>query len=1834
MTSRLSPAHSLLGKSLFLFFTFTFLFTFQSLAQPIYDDCSGIVDLGEAPICPFPETFTNVDATLSEVFSNPSDNVPTCFVGNPERDVWFQFSVPASGAILDFQIEITGIDGPNGSIQQPQVAIYRGDCFIDELQELACATSAAGEDRVELDVTGLTPGLTYFLRVNDWSGSATPNWGDFEVCVKEPPMTPDDLPWDPHPVCESIITDGIAAVTCGVTVDVAPDEQWTFGLMDIRETLPAAGRVDITADVEMYHHPSWDIDSIGNVFGITMDRSGNTYIAASSNYGAGYFLNAGVIRYGDIGGGAESVDAAGTIYKIDGLSGQASVFTVLPQQASTFEQTNCEGVENVTRNTGPALGNLVFSPTTKQFYVTNFEDGRIYRLDENGVIIDTYDPFNLDSGAPGTPTLDELAYGLDILADGSALFFGNAGSTFGGTLPSLHSIELNSDGSFIGTIDNSANPTGSTWDNYVGDETFHITLELPFLAFGGDMQSVSDMEFTPNGELLIGIRSGCNSSIHNSYNHGGQVVRLSLNAGTGLYEINDGNIFTGYEFSIGQSSEAYGGVSVYTDPDGNYQYTLSSADILEEGGPHGICLLPEGVFGAPLAPAEPAGAINYGFDVFFDDPKGVGGDVKVFVACEEVVVPEDCIVDAGPDITICAPGQDVTLSGSIVSGPVGSVEWTPAAGLSDPTSLTPTVFVSTTTTFTMTGIGQGTDQNIIVNGDFSDGDTGFTSDYIVGTGGPFGQLSDEGTYAVTTNSSLVHNNWAACEDNTGGGSMLAVNGATTANENIWCQTVAVEPNTTYEFSAWLASFISENPAILQFSINGDLIGNPLNAPVETCIWEQFFSVWESGANTSAEICITNQNTQGSGNDFGIDDISFGAVCQVSDEVTVFVNDPVAEVVPEATITCASGGFAVLDGTGSTTGSDVTYLWTTTDGNIVSGETTLNPTVDQTGTYTLTVSQESDFDPCIATAEVLVNEDTTTLDLPDVVEICLGGSYTFDVPGFAIYQWSPTDFLSCTDCPNPTATPTETITYTLTVISADSCEASASTQIVVLPAFETSLELEACEGETVTYNGTELEPGSVTEFDFVTTEGCDSTVTVTVIGLPTFADSISFEACEGDTFEYNGVPLDPGSVTDFTFTAANGCDSIVTVTIIELPNVETSESISICFGETVEIFGIPTGTAGTYEMTFPSSNGCDSTHTVELTVFDEVIVSATATDVSCFGGSDGTVSASATGGTAPFTYEWSTGDMGSDVNGLPAGDYSVTATDANGCTGEAIVTIGQPTAVEISVVGENVSCDELGSASASASGGTPDYTYEWSTGATTSEITDLEAGVYTVTATDANGCTDEASVEITGALGPDVSISIDQLPSEDDPESGALTATITGGTAPFTVEWSNGDTELSIDSLPSGEYIVTITDANGCTATAVEYIFLPGCTGGKIWNDRNRDGCQMGGELGIGGIELELMGTDIWGNDISMTTVTAINGEYIFEPLPPGDYQVFLPTPPGYVQSPMDNCADDFVDSDFNEDNLSFVVDLAEGHCCLIVDGGLYDECLNVYDPGSICCDQIICGPGVDPAPITSVEPAVGAVGAVEYMWMYSNSSPSFSNGYWTGIPGTNSPSYDPGPLSETTYFARCVRAVGCTEWLETNVVEIFVDDDAVAKIDGPNSVCVGDDAVYSAYDNGPGATYSWNFGPWATPSTATGQEVEVTWNQAGIVYITLSVTANGCTSTTSYGLAVSDSPIFCGSALGNPNSGNTGYTAMEGEVQFEVYPNPVSDFVNIKWNQALDAPMNVQLKAIDGRQLLFNKIDGNNLFHQTDISQMASGIYLLEVEYGDGERQTFKVVKE
>ncbi len=145
------------------------------ISQPMNDDCAGIIALGEAPICPSPSTYTNENATESDI---GNDNFPPCFNGTPQRDVWFSFV--ASAAVLNYEITLNG-----GSISNPQLALYRGDCGFDELVFLDCATTADGQSDVTINVTGLTPGITYYIRVNDWSPTASPNWGTFDLCIQE-----------------------------------------------------------------------------------------------------------------------------------------------------------------------------------------------------------------------------------------------------------------------------------------------------------------------------------------------------------------------------------------------------------------------------------------------------------------------------------------------------------------------------------------------------------------------------------------------------------------------------------------------------------------------------------------------------------------------------------------------------------------------------------------------------------------------------------------------------------------------------------------------------------------------------------------------------------------------------------------------------------------------------------------------------------------------------------------------------------------------------------------------------------------------------------------------------------------------------------------------------------------------------------------------------------------------------------------------------------------------------------------------------------------------------------------------------------------------------------------------------------------------------------------------------------------------------------------------------------------------------------------------------------------------------------------------------------------
>jgi len=171
-----------------IFYIFSFLLSFSQIQSqaPVYDECSTAIQLGIAPIgtCTTTE-YTNVDATLSDdLFSNPANNIPSCW-SSVDHDVWFEFQTPVDGSFVDFEIKVTST-GSN-PIGQFKAALYRGECSLDELDELDCQVAGAGEIEIKFDAANLTPGISYFIRVDDQSSTASPVWGTFNVCVDSLP---------------------------------------------------------------------------------------------------------------------------------------------------------------------------------------------------------------------------------------------------------------------------------------------------------------------------------------------------------------------------------------------------------------------------------------------------------------------------------------------------------------------------------------------------------------------------------------------------------------------------------------------------------------------------------------------------------------------------------------------------------------------------------------------------------------------------------------------------------------------------------------------------------------------------------------------------------------------------------------------------------------------------------------------------------------------------------------------------------------------------------------------------------------------------------------------------------------------------------------------------------------------------------------------------------------------------------------------------------------------------------------------------------------------------------------------------------------------------------------------------------------------------------------------------------------------------------------------------------------------------------------------------------------------------------------------------------------
>lgn len=295
-----------------------------------------------------------------------------------------------------------------------------------------------------------------------------------------------------------------------------------------------------------------------------------------------------------------------------------------------------------------------------------------------------------------------------------------------------------------------------------------------------------------------------------------------------------------------------------------------------------------------------------------------------------------------------------------------------------------------------------------------------------------------------------------------------------------------------------------------------------------------------------------------------------------------------------------------------------------------------------------------------------------------------------------------------------------------------------------------------------------------------------------------------------------------SITGTEVSCNGGSDGTITVTVSSgTANYDYSWSNGASTSNSSSNSNTITGlAAGTYTVTVTdaNSNTVAASHTIGE---PSSPVSATITVdqmVSCFNGNDGQMTASASGGSGAFSFAWMNGSTSATISGLTAGTYTVTVTDANGCTDSESATITGPSSgLSISLsVDSNATCNTTGGISAIASGGTTAYTYAWSTGSSMSSITGLTAGSYTVTVTDANGCTDVESGTISQSSTLIASIAQGSSISCNGGNDGSLTSSATGGTAGYTYSWVTGGTTATQTNLAAGTYTVTVTDANGCT----------------------------------------------------------------------------------------------------------------------------------------------------------------------------------------------------------------------------------------------------------------------------------------------------------------------------------------------------------------------------------------------------------------------------------
>jgi PKD repeat protein len=434
--------------------------------------------------------------------------------------------------------------------------------------------------------------------------------------------------------------------------------------------------------------------------------------------------------------------------------------------------------------------------------------------------------------------------------------------------------------------------------------------------------------------------------------------------------------------------------------------------------------------------------------------------------------------------------------------------------------------------------------------------------------------------------------------------------------------------------------------------------------------------------------------------------------------------------------------------------------------------------------------------------------TPTLDLGPDFSLCQNSVVTLSAnPNFQKYRWQDGSTATNFTAFSPGK-------YWVDVYDACGFRQSDTVNIVLnsLAALNLSDELSICAGEQAV-----LSASGFSEYTWWPADSVDCPSCATVNILARDSVTLFLTATAGNCFVTDSVRINVNQKpTVILSTQTDTCGTNAHITA----NVTGNAPFGFLWSDTGVGPILSTTQAGTFTVEVTDSNGCQTSESATVDIIPNVFdISANTIEPACANGQTGTIDLTVNLGMLPLQFSWSNNATTEDISNAAAGTYTVLATDINGCTAAFSWTLTDPPGLVLDLQNSDPACagTATGALDLSAAGGTGTLAFLWSNNASNEDLHNLQAGTYSLLATDANGCT--ATISGTLLDPPALALSLQNTnPICAGAGTGALDLSAGGGTGTLAFSWSNNASNEDLINLQAGAYTVLVTDANGCTST--------------------------------------------------------------------------------------------------------------------------------------------------------------------------------------------------------------------------------------------------------------------------------------------------------------------------------------------------------------------------------------------------------------------------------